>query len=334
MNNTYELTPSELNELDLDLSMIKTCKTLRMLAKLDRLSLDTSQHRSGLNKHLFDYIQYCGYDVLDYIKSYLSSLQPYMIERFLDQEKREGYLCVIDNLYKISIYIKVDKTQYQEAVISFHENNIRGIAKVNMFQNDTRTFVPIFADSICSKISDENKFIVKAFFQRGLKNLPIELPALQHKDIFIVRKSSIDKEFISYCNDYIRDLYTSNLNLDYDSVEPFSMLQQIEFTSYGKDTFSSISLLIDSFTLQNDYVSKGVADFALVTYSQNLNLTQAQKEDLETLLTEKYKVTAIKKIDLILNRVISNLGISTQNTTVKSLSAKQKNITSDLTQTP
>lgn len=334
MNNTYELTPSELNELDLDLSMIKTCKTLRMLAKLDRLSLDTSQHRSGLNKHLFDYIQYCGYDVLDYIKSYLSSLQPYMIERFLDQEKREGYLCVIDNLYKISIYIKVDKTQYQEAVISFHENNIRGIAKVNMFQNDTRTFVPIFADSICSKISDENKFIVKAFFQRGLKNLPIELPALQHKDIFIVRKSSIDKEFISYCNDYIRDLYTSNLNLDYDSVKPFSMLQQIEFTSYGKDTFSSISLLIDSFTLQNDYVSKGVADFALVTYSQNLNLTQAQKEDLETLLTEKYKVTAIKKIDLILNRVISNLGISTQNTTVKSLSAKQKNITSDLTQTP
>lgn len=323
MNDTYELTPDELNNLDIDLSMVKTCKTLRNLAKLNRLSLDTSQHRSGLNKHLFDYITYCGYNVLDYIRSYLSSLQPYMIERFFDQEKKEGYLCVIDNLYKISIYIKADKTQYQEAVISFHENNIRDIAKVNMFQNDTRTFVPIFADSICSKIADENKFIVKAFFQRGLKNLPIELPALQHKDVFIVRKSSIDKEFVSYCNDYIRDLYTSNLNLDYDSVEPFSMLQQIEFTSYGKDTFSSISLLIDSLTLQNDYVSKGAADFALVTYAQNLSLTQTQKEDLENLLTEKYKVTAIKKIDLILDRVISNLSIGTQNNTVKKITHKK-----------
>ena len=61
---------------------------LRKLSKLDRITLDTGEPRSGLNKHLFDYIKYCGLDVLSFIKLYLSHLQPYMIQRRKDQENR------------------------------------------------------------------------------------------------------------------------------------------------------------------------------------------------------------------------------------------------------
>ena len=57
-----------------------------LFAKLNRIVLDNSTHRSGLNQHLFDYIEYCGLDTLTFIKSYLSNLQPYMIERRKDQE--------------------------------------------------------------------------------------------------------------------------------------------------------------------------------------------------------------------------------------------------------
>lgn len=71
-------------------------------------------------------------------------------------------------------------------------------------------------------------------------------------------------------------------------------LQQISFTSYGKDTFSSISLLIDSLCVQHAYISKSVADSALVTFVQTLKLTSEQKEDLTDLLDKKYMVTSIK----------------------------------------
>lgn len=309
-----ELTYQDLEDKGINTSMIAVCKKLRQLAKLDRVKLDESEHRSGLNKHLFDYIDYCGMDILTFIKEYLSNIQPYMIERRKDQEKENTFICVIDNLYRISIYIKVDNKQFEELIISFHEDNKRGVAKVNnLIKLDSQKYVPIFADSILSKVSGENKFIVRAIFQRGMKILPLELPAIQCKDIFIVEKNAINMQFISYCNDYIRDLYTSDLNLDFDSIEVFSILQQISFTSYGRDTFSSISLLIDSVCIQPDAISRSTADFALITFIQNLKLTSEQANELVYLLEEKFRVTSIKKIDIILDRVKESLKIAVNN---------------------
>lgn len=100
-----------------------------------------------------------------------------------------------------------------------------------------------------------------------------------------------------------RDLYTSDLDIDFNQIDVFTMLQQISFTSYGKDTFSTISLLVDSLVKQKDSISKSVADFALLTFSQNLVLTKEQADELCSLLEERYRVTSIKGIDSILRRV-------------------------------
>lgn len=59
----------------------------------------------------------------------------------------------------------------------------------------------------------------------------------------------------------------------------------------------------------NDYISKSVADSALVTFVQTLKLTNEQKEDLKDLLDKKYMVTSIKGIDLILTRIKENLSL-------------------------
>ena len=106
------------------------------------------------------------------------------------------------------------------------------------------------------------------------------------------------------------ELYTSDLNLDYDKIEVFSVLRQLSFTSYGKDTFSSISILIDSLCAQPDYISKQAADFALVTFVQSLKLTTEQQIDLKKLLDTKYMVSDIKRIDIILQRIKDNLALS------------------------
>ena len=304
---TYELLESE----GIDTSMIKVCKRIRNLAKLDRIVLDYSTHRSGLNQHLFDYIEYCGLDVLTFIKKYLSNLQPYMIERRKDQEAGKSFLCVIDNLYKVSVYIKMDAKQWEEIIISFHEDNKRGIAKSNKIRLFSKNpYMPVFADSILSKVENENKFVLKLMAQRGMLELRVEIAGFQCGDVFVVNRRAIDALFLSYCNDYIKELYTSDLNLDYDKIEVFSVLQQLSFTSYGKDTFSSISILIDSLCAQPDYISRQAADFALVTFVQTLKLTAEQQEELKGLLDTKYMVSDIKRIDIILQRIKDNLALN------------------------
>ena len=310
MIHLVELTYADLEEKGISTVNIAVCKRLRRLAKLDRVKIDETEHRSGLNKHLFDYIEYCGLDVLQFIKEYLSNLQPYMIERRKDQEYDSHVVCVIDNLYRVSVYIKVDDTQFEEIIVSFHEDNKRGVARTNsLIRVDTQKYVPIFADCILSKLDNQEKYVVKGLFQRGLKTLPIDLPAIKCQDVFIVEKNAINLQFVAYCNDYIRELYTSDLDLDFDRIEVFSMLQQISFTSYGRDTFSSISLLIDSLCVQNDSISKAAADFALVTFVSNLKLTGEQRKELMELLEQKFRVTSIKGIDMILNRVNEHLAI-------------------------
>lgn len=314
-------------EKGVDVSMIKTCRKIRKLAKLDRITLDETTHRSGLNKHLFDYIKYCGLEPLLFIKEYLANIQPYMILRRSDQEPDKDFLCIIDNAYCISVYIKLNTKQYEEIIVSFHEDNKRGVAKTNSLQKiDLQKYVPVFADSILGKVENENRYVVKVFCQRGMKILPLELSAIRCEDVFIVQRHAIDMQFISYCNDYIKDLYTSNLDLDFDKIEVFSVLQQISFTSYGKDTFSSVSLLIDSINIQHDFISRGVADSALVTYVQNLNLTDCQQTELIQLLQEKYKVTSMKNVDLILKRIEDNLSLAYK--TVRSGEGELKKINS------
>ena len=303
-----EISEEEARKIGIDLSMVGICKKLRKLAKLDRLQLDETTHRSQLNLHLFKYIKYCGMSPLDYVKEYLSNLQPYMIERRKDQEKQSSFVCVVDNMYRISVYIKADNAFGEEMIISFHEDNIRGVAKTNsLVKNNAERLVPVIADSYGSINLETGNVSVKLFVQRGMKVLPLDVIGFKCRDIFVVREGDISRQFLDYCNQYIRDLYTSNLQLDFDQIEIFSMLQQISFTSYGRDTFSSISLLIDSIAVQTDSICRQTADFALVTFTQSLKLTGEQKEELINLLDEKYLVSDIKSIDEILYRVKSSL---------------------------
>ena len=47
---------------------------------------------------------------------------------------------------------EIDKSFGKEVIVSFHENNKRGIAKENnMIQNKPDYLVPVFADEICAR---------------------------------------------------------------------------------------------------------------------------------------------------------------------------------------
>ena len=70
-----------------------------------------------------------------------------------------------------------------------------------------------------------------------------------------------------------------------------------------KDSFSSVSLLIDSLRGQSDPFSKKAADFALMTYIINLKLNADDRDEILNLLDDKYKISNIKKMPEILGMV-------------------------------
>lgn len=309
MDNNF-LTVIEAEELGVSMEMVRVCKEIRKLARLDRLQLDTTVHRSGLNKHLYSYIEYCGMDIKEYIKEYLSNLQPFMLERFASQEPDDNYLCVLDNMYRVSLYIKIDKTFGNEVVVSFHENNKRGIAKENnMIRNNPERMVPVLAEEICARIDGSAKEEIRILIQRGMLLLPIRVMGQRCENgVYIVNARDIETPILDQCNQYLRDMYTSDLDLAaLDQVELFSVLHQISFTSYGNTVFSNISLLIDNLAMQKSLIGKKVADFALITYVDHLLITSEQTHELIELLDEKYKVKSQQNIEVILERIYDNL---------------------------
>ena len=286
------------------------CKQIRNLAKLGRVSLCTDCYSIGRAKNLLNYLDYVGINPQDYIKEYLENIQPYMLQRDLSKEPNESYISVIDNMYAISLYIKGDVTEYQEVVVSFHESHGKGgIAKKNLMRTNPERKVPVFADRISSINRETKEFFADVFIQRGLLTLPLYVQAVKCEDFFLVRERDISVAVINYCNRYIEELYSSKLNLNFDEIEIFSILQQMPFTVYGNDVFSTISLLIDSLNIQNDVYSKREADFALITFLQNLKLTKEQKDELMEILYEKYSGRDNRERHIILNRIEDSLEI-------------------------
>jgi len=308
--NENIITVVEAESNGVSMEMVRVCKEIRKLAKLDRISLDETVHRSGLNKHLYSYIEYCGLDIKGYIKEYLANLQPYMLERFPSQEPDSNFICVLDNMYRVSLYIKIDKTFGNEVIVSFHENNKRGIAKENnMISNKLERLVPVLPDEICARVEGMPKEEIKLLIQRGMLLLPIRVMGQKCENgVYIVNERDIETPIIEQCNQYLRDMYTSDLDLEaLDKVELFSVLHQISFTSYGNNVFSNISLLIDNMAMQKSVIGKKVADFALVTYVDHLMINEEQVNELIELMEEKYQVKSQKGIELILERIKDGL---------------------------
>ena len=280
-------------------------KRLKKLARLSRIRLDESEHDSGLNKHLFKYLDYLGIDKLEYIKNYLCHIQPFMITEIKSQEKWDNAICILDEFYRISLYIKVDATKGEEIIVSFHESNKGGIAKSN-YEPKRWDWVYIFADSLGSHVLGTDSYSINLFIMRGVKLLPIIVPAKKYDDEgFVVRYWYINRELMDICNDYLQDLYTSDL--DFSSIQPFSSLQQLSFTSFGNDVFSNISMLIDSMLVQKDPNSKQVADAALCIYCNNVEITDSGKTELLETLEARFSVNSIRIMPQIIERVEMNL---------------------------
>ena len=297
---------AELVETDTELLLQKTLAyKLRKLARLDRIRLDESEHVSKQSLHLFRYLDFLGMDKLAFIKMYLSHIQPFMITEMKFQEKFENAICVLDRFYRISVYIKVDATQNEEVIVSFHENHKNGVAKRNPIIRKNR-YVYVFADSIGSYIPTMDSYTINLLIARGVSTFPVNVPAKKYdEDGFLVNETYIQNALVDVANQYLEDLYTADL--DFSGVEQFSSLQRLSYTARGNDCFSNISLLMDSILVQRDAHSRQVADAVLCIYCNSLELLESDKRELLETLRERFSVNSVRVMPELLERVERNL---------------------------
>ena len=297
---------AELVETDTELLLQKTLAyKLRKLTRLDRIRLDESEHASKQNLHLFRYLDFLGMDKLAFVKMYLSQIQPFMITEMKSQEKFENAICVLDRFYRISVYIKVDATQNEEVIVSFHENHENGFAKRNPVMRKNR-YVYVFADSIGSYISTKDSYTINLLITRGVSTFPVNVPAKKYdEDGFLVNETYIQNALVDVANQYLEDLYTADL--DFSGVEQFSSLQRLSYTARGNDCFSNISLLVDSILVQRDAHSRQVADAALCIYCNSLELLESDKRELLETLQERFSVNSVRVMPELLERVERNI---------------------------
>ncbi len=319
-NNTSCTESGDLENI-LDVSNIAVCRKIRQLARINDIIVRTDAYSNQNARNLLEYLDFCGIPKEEYISDYLRNLQPYMIERKPEEEYDKNVVCILDKLYNISLYIKVEKplnNEHEYTVVSFHEDyqykNGIPVAKQNSvlrkkdLESNKQIYVPVFKDDYRSIDLTNQTAFINVYVQRGLLTIKLSLPTkLKFGDVYFVRKADIERSLLDYCNTYIEDLYASDLDLDFSQIDVFTMLQQVSFTSYGKDSFSSLSLLIDSLFRQNDRYSKSAADFAIVTFAKNLKLNDNDKQALIHLLAEKFRVTNHKGICLLIERITQYL---------------------------
>ncbi len=293
-------------ETDIEFTIRKQlCRRIRKLARLERIVLDESEDTTGRNLHLLQYLDYLKMDKLDFVKDYLRHLQPFMITEMDSQERFDNAICILDEYYRISLYIKVDATRGEEVIVSFHENHKNGIAKRNsLIHREDQVYV--FADAIGSHVVGTEHYSIDVFMMRGVRSFHINVPATRYdEDGFLVRYQAINSAWMDIMNQYLEDLYTSNL--DFSEVELFTSLQQLSFTSYGNDAFSNISLLMDSLIIQKDSNSRQIADAALCIYCSSLTLNPVDKRELIEALGLRFEVNSVRALPQILERIEINI---------------------------
>ena len=287
------------------LHIINVCKKIRKLAKLEQFKLDTSDFSDSENLHLFRYLDYCHVSKEGFVKGYLSNLQPYMISR--TQTGSYNAVCVLDEIHHVFLIIKLDEAQSGKMIVSYHKCHMENVVKNHICLKVNGTDkVKVLADCITGGITNTNTKTIDILIPCGSINMPVSLVGeLQHYGTFLVSKNAIERALLDVCDDYIKDLYTSTLDIDaLDNVKIFSSLQQVHYTSKGNTVFSNISLLIDNMTASLNPLHTQSAGFALMTYINSLIMTADQKTDLIDLIHEKYSASSQKGIEDVTNILI------------------------------
>lgn len=269
---------SEYSELtNEEKQMVKLCKRVRALAQSNKFRIDKSSHYSSDNKHLFHFIELCCGSLDQFLYNYLSKLQPYDVVLDKAQSNVDDKIyCILQLTYRYSMYIKIDITQYNELLISFHEDQNRKQA----IKSRCKLFIADCVNNGTANIS----------FCLGFKVFNAVF-LWEHAWGEIVAVNSAD--VTTYVLNEINALVNEELGVE--NFNPFRSMSSISFSSYGYSVLNKISLLLDCIDVLRLPAEKSLVLSALDDAAHELNLLEDSTRYWEA-LTERYS-SKISRVD-------------------------------------
>ena len=242
---------------------INICRKIRRLAYADRIIIDKtiSKHSSnaGNNVHLIETIEACGVSIKEFIRGYLSVIQPFCFETFQKKKVKDNsdvWLCDIG--YRVKLVIEISNINNSEAMlVSFHESNIvrgTGITQSLGMKDFSDKPCAVMVDK-CNEFVGNNGSIYEVAFsiQRGFirdtlnyktKHYNKGIALIDYKDIKERYQSKIDKILDNLMESYYDGSSIIDIKMD---------MGKVSFLSIGYSPINNICLMVDCF---NTYTGK------------------------------------------------------------------------------
>lgn len=281
---------------------IGICRRIRAYALAGKIVISTERHKSnkGNNIHLFNLIRACGTTVEDFIKGYLSYLQPYSLEPFQQNKSPSGSVWLSDAGYGVKLIIKInERDKNKPVVVSFHESNIDG-----RYVKGGKLFI----DKPCAVIIDDyiqnsvDTYTVMFTVQRGFIAYSFTTySGYLSNGVALVNAKVINSHYESRMRDILGVLlntYCTNvedmINLPFDNNLSLSYMS---FSSLGETNVNKLCLLIDMYAKFTDGKSRQV----LTDVARNMlvSLAKADLLVIKTALRDRYKGTGNKLYNFI-----------------------------------
>lgn len=277
---------------------LNICLKIRNYANKGNLIIDKRQHKgnNGKNLHLFKMIDACGISVEDFVKGYLSVLQPFSLTYFQEsKELSKGNIWISDVGYGVKLVIKIDENRETPMVVSFHESNKNG-----SFMKGRETFFDKPCAVIVEKVNElPNGYGVDYCIQRGFIRTTIHSATSEYDNktgVALVDYTKIREHFSDTMELVLKQLTKTYMDIVEENTVSISIekhgLESLSFMSIGFATVNNISLLIDLYARYTDTRSR----IMLTSITQNLlsEVPEPKLYEIKVALKEKYEGTRNK----------------------------------------
>ena len=350
------LSPKEvLNDYDIKMDSVDICRRFRKFGmRKEPIQLKRDEHEK--NPYALQFMSYLDTEIAeqnvrtgkkmtveDYLKQYISALQPFMIKEKNLKYFNNDISAIIHDIYKHPIYIKIDNGK-DKLIVSFHEDyDIKHNFMPSMIRNsDLDPFnnrasnLVVFADSAEPDFpgTDKNSYDISFPFFIGMNLIDIKIDKARKTTdgLYVIPSDELFREVQSVVERYFNDIcsftYFSDWNVGIsESAEEVIRKELSEadvwhtdltFTSYGHTMQSVLSYFIDVMDVCNHAtgISKHDRDMiqqmsetVMACYIAGSSLDEEKKKSLTDFLHERYKYHIDKKDDTgtIVNSVFSLL---------------------------
>lgn len=240
--------------------MISACRYIRKCAQYDNIVIQMDSHKSNKRSNLLlETIKDCGMNVKDFVRQYLSNIQPYVLQKFEESSKNsrnlrddKTKLWVKDICYKSYLIIKLHNiSSNSPIVVFFHESNTNDEGKGSSKLQDLYLKpCAVVIDRISSR--DDSYALVRFTISRGLQQYVCEdytnyfsdtMALVSYNNIVNSIRDVTVKRFESIINSYgstevvigMSDVVGSMLN-DY---------RNFGFMSYGSNIQEDLVFIIE-----------------------------------------------------------------------------------------